>query len=64
MDTDVLVPIALDDYVYNGWQSDLATVVKRQYIPDFSKAADDPDEYGRELDRLIRALNPGRLPFG
>ncbi|MCH7787296.1 MAG: toll/interleukin-1 receptor domain-containing protein, partial [Chloroflexi bacterium] len=61
VDTKVLVPIRLDDTVFN-WTSPLAPQVNRVYIPDFGKTRRGSKKYQRELQRLINALNPSTWP--
>lgn len=60
-DTNVLVPIRLDDTVFD-WASPLAPQVTRYYIPDFTDAESDNDKYKREIQRLIDALKPSTWP--
>jgi TIR domain/Pentapeptide repeats (8 copies) len=61
VDTDVLVPITIDDTVFN-WPSHFAPDVRRRYIPDFIGALSDSNKYQRELQRLVHALNPRAWP--
>ena len=61
-DTDVLIPITLDGYVFE-WESPLAVHIKRKYIPDFSKARRRGKRYIAELEKLIAALNAKSWPI-
>ena len=61
VDTNVLVPIRTDDFVFH-WESPLASQVKRLYIPDFTDAPPDSEKYQDELQKLIHALNPQVWP--
>ena len=60
VDTDVLVPIMLDDTVLN-WNSQYAADVTRKYIPKFATRR-NTKKYKAELDKLIYALKPGAWP--
>ncbi len=62
----LLIPIALDDYVSNGWnppQSDHATAVRDRVVADFKGADRDEEVLSRGLRRLLVALRktPERL---
>ncbi len=61
MDTDVLVSIRTDDFVFQ-WDSPLASQVNRLYIPDFTDASTDNEKYKHELQKLIEAINPRSWP--
>ena len=61
-DTDVLIPITLDGYIFE-WDSPLALHIKRKYIPDFSQARHRSKKYKAELEKLITALNPKSWPI-
>jgi uncharacterized protein YjbI with pentapeptide repeats len=61
IDTDVLVPIRLDDSIFE-WDSELAIRVKRKYIPDFREVQTDDEKYIQEFDRLLSALDPKTWP--
>lgn len=61
-DTDVLVPIRIDDTIFN-WESQFAADVKRRYIPDFSgKTERRTPAYKTEVEKLIAALKPSAWP--
>lgn len=62
---DLLLPIALDDYLFdpNGLQSvdpDLAVRIRARIVADFRKATTDPTEYDKALNRLIDVLKKAR----
>lgn len=61
VDTNVLVPIRVDDFVFQ-WDSPLASQVKRLYIPDFTKEQAGEEKYQGELSKLKSALNPSAWP--
>ena len=52
-DSDVLVPISLDNYVFDGWNHYRQADVVSKHIEDFS----DDTLYDEKLDRLIDALD-------
>jgi hypothetical protein len=57
--SEVLLPIRLDDYVFEDWQperADLADAVRSRVIGDFSTAASDPEALQASVDRLLPAL--------
>lgn len=62
VDTDVLIPITLDGYIFE-WDSPLAVHIKRKYIPNFSNAKRKGRGYTAELEKLITALNPKSWPL-
>jgi hypothetical protein len=62
VDTDVLVPVRLDDTIFQ-WTSHFAPDVKRRMISDFTDAPPGSDKYKRELLKLINALNPRAWPL-
>lgn len=58
-----LLPIALDNYVFNGWaaiEPELAQRVGRRVVGDFAEARGNPTVYERQLDRLVDALKTRR----
>lgn len=61
VDTDVLIPIRLDDTLFR-WESALAPQVKRKFIPDFSGAPPNSAKYEEQVHRLVQALNPKAWP--
>jgi hypothetical protein len=61
VDTNVLVPITIDDTIFK-WTSYYAADVQRLYVSDFSVALSDSKKYQRELQRLVHALNPKAWP--
>jgi len=57
--SEILIPIRLDDYVFDGWspdRSDLADAVKARVIGDFRTATTDPFAFRAAVDRLLQAL--------
>jgi uncharacterized protein YjbI with pentapeptide repeats len=61
-----LIPIALDGYVFKGWnpkRPDLATAVRARVVGDFEGADRDAKKFSRSLRQLLGALRktPGRL---
>lgn len=61
VDTNVLVPIMIDDFVFH-WDSPLASQVTRLYIPDFTDASMNNEKYKHELQKLMEAINPQTWP--
>ena len=61
VDKEVLVPIRIDDTLFN-WDSQYAADVTRRFTPDFSNAPADSEKYQKQLSRLIDALNPATWP--
>ena len=61
-DTDVLVPIRIDDTIFK-WQSQFTADVTKRYIPDFSgKTERRTSAYKAEVKKLIAALKPNAWP--
>lgn len=61
VDANVLVPIRIDDSVFE-WDSHIAADVTEYYIPDFTNAEPGSEKYRQELQKLIQALNPQTWP--
>ena len=61
VDADVLIPIRLDNYMFE-WQSHLKGDVTRRMSADFNDAAPGSDKYKHELQELVKALNPKSWP--
>ncbi len=58
VDTDVLFPIMLDDYVLNEWEHPRKADVVAKDVGDFR----DPAKYDKAMERLLHALNPKAWP--
>lgn len=58
IDTDVLFPVRLDDYVLQGWEHARKADVIAKHIGDFRGWDEDDANYERGLDQLLRALDP------
>jgi hypothetical protein len=63
-----LIPIRLDDYVFNGWKprrEDIAQAIRDRVVADFTGADMDGDKLNREFGKLLKALRkpspPGSL---
>ncbi len=61
VDADVLIPIRLDDTIF-AWDSHLKGEVTRRMVADFTDVSPGSDKYNRELQALIKALNPQSWP--
>ena len=56
--SELLIPVLLDDYILREWtphRPDLARQLRDRVAADF-RDADDDSKFGRQLDRLVRAL--------
>lgn len=62
MDTDVLVPVRLDDYVLDEWDHSRAAEVRKKNIGDFCGWDKDDANYQRGMEQLLRALDPRSRP--
>ena len=62
VDADVLIPIRLDDTIFN-WDSHLKIEVSRRMISDFTDAPPGSEKYQAELQKLIYSLNPQAWPL-
>ena len=58
LETDVLFPVRLDDYIFSGWDHERKVDVTRKVIADARGWDIDPAVYARVRDRLIRDLKP------
>jgi uncharacterized protein YjbI with pentapeptide repeats len=59
-----LIPIRLDDYVFDGWESGKRSEIVRRHIGDFSDWPDDQEKFEREFERLVLALSADPLARG
>ncbi len=57
-----LLPITIDDFVYDGWKSGHKASILELHVGDFRKW-EDPDEYKVSLERLLKALDQGSRPL-
>lgn len=55
-DSEVLFPIMLDDYIFNGWNHHRKADVLAKNVGDFRQWK-EPELYRKNLNRLIRDLN-------
>jgi tetratricopeptide (TPR) repeat protein len=54
-----LIPIRLDDYIFNGWappRPDLVQALCDRVVVDFRLAAQDPRQFEIAIEKLLRAL--------
>lgn len=51
-----LIPITIDDYVFDGWKADVAQTVRDRVVADFRGADTDPAKFQSALIKLIEAL--------
>lgn len=58
MDTDILVPVRLDDYVLKEWQHPRKADLVAKHIGDFRDWNRNDGKYDREMQKLLRALDP------
>ncbi len=58
IDTDVLFPVRLDDYVLEGWEHPRKADVIAKHMGDFRGWDKDDANYKRGLEQLLRALDP------
>ena len=61
-DPDVLFPIRIDDYVFEGWKHHRRGDVISRTIGDFIDWDKDVDKYSASLARLLHALDPKSWP--
>ena len=50
-----IIPLNLDDYVFNGWKSGKADQIRERFAPDFT-GWKDHDKFEEQVERVIRAL--------
>jgi len=56
---NTIIPIMIDDYVLNGWESEYKNNLQRYVIGDF-KNWKDPAAFEKSLNDLIEALDADR----
>ena len=59
--SDVLFPVRLDDYIFNGWEHARKVDVTKKVIADARGWKTDAAKYNKIRDRLIRDLKPDIL---
>jgi len=60
-EADVLFPIRLDDYLFDGWEHERKADVVKKHVGDF-RQWNDPQSYKKALDHLIRDLRAEKSP--
>ena len=60
----VLVPIRIDDFVFDGWESGKKSTVTSRHIGDFRNWDGDQKRFKEEFDRLIKGLSEDPLVRG
>ena len=58
VDPDVLFPVRLDDYIFDGWEHERKVDVTNKVIADARGWDKDTAIYNRVLNRLVRDLKP------
>ena len=56
---NTIIPITLDDYVFNGWESEMKENIDRFIVGDFKDWKDEV-KFEKSVDQLIEALNVDR----
>ncbi len=57
-DVDVLFPVRVDDFIFEGWEHERKTDMTRKVVADASGWENDDDKYRNVRDRLLRDLRP------
>ena len=58
VDPDVLFPVCIDSFLFNGWEHERKTDVTRKVAADARGWERDNEVYQRVLKRLVRDLKP------
>ncbi len=58
---EVLFPIRIDDYIFDGWEHELKVRLTRKNIGDFCNWNSDAEKYRKSVERLVRDLNRPRI---
>jgi uncharacterized protein YjbI with pentapeptide repeats len=56
VDSDVLFPVCLDDFIFKGWEHERKVDVTKKVIADARGWANDPAVYPRVLEQLLHDL--------
>jgi hypothetical protein len=51
-----LIPLNLDGYLFDGWESGLATQIKSRLAADFTGWETDNSKFESEFEKLVKAL--------
>jgi uncharacterized protein YjbI with pentapeptide repeats len=54
---EVLFPITIDNYIFNGWDHYLKDRLLRKTIGDFKGWKRNPEKYKKSVERLVKDLN-------
>ena len=55
-----IIPIAIDDYVFDEWDGKYRATLLERYVGDFRDHR--PESYGESFKRLVEALDRSRRP--
>ena len=55
-----VIPITIDDYVFNEWDGKHKATLLERYIGDFRDQS--PESYSESFKRLVEALDRSRRP--
>jgi hypothetical protein len=61
VDADVIIPIRIDNSIFN-WGPELLGEVSRRMIADFTSAERESDKYQEQIGKLVASLNPRAWP--
>jgi uncharacterized protein YjbI with pentapeptide repeats len=59
-DAEVLFPIRIDDFIFDGWESELKVRLTKKNIGDFRDWNGDAEKYRKSVERLVKDLNRPR----
>ena len=51
-----LIPLDLDGFLFNGWESGKAALIKERVVADFTGWETDNKKMQEQMERVLRAL--------
>ena len=61
---DILIPLNLDGYLFDGWESGRAPRIRERLAADFRNWKRNADKFEREFQKVVKALQASRETAG
>jgi len=55
---DIIIPVMLDSYLLDGWDSGQASTVRERLAADFTGWEQDNSIFGAQFEKVVQALKP------